>query len=69
MSPSQAQLDALTLNLDTINARSNFVPVISMRASPTMASWFLSNGNSTYNGASAQLTRASLKARSLPPTR
>jgi hypothetical protein len=24
--PSQAQLDALTLNLDTINARSNFVP-------------------------------------------
>ena len=57
--PSQAQLDALTLNLDTINARSNFVPSYFNAGFTNNGSivGFLSNGNSTYNGASAQLTR------------
>ena len=57
--PSQAQLDALTLNLDQINARSNFEPRYAAAGftNPGSIVGFLSNGNSTYHGASAQLVR------------
>ena len=57
--PSQTQLDALTLTLDTINARSNFVPTYFNAGftNPGSIIGFLSNGNSTYHGASVQLTR------------
>lgn len=57
--PSQAQLDALTLTLDDINARSNFVPAYFNAGftNPGSIVGFLSNGNSTYHGASAQLIR------------
>ncbi|HEY2975281.1 MAG TPA: carboxypeptidase regulatory-like domain-containing protein [Pyrinomonadaceae bacterium] len=56
--PTQAQLDALTLTLDTINARSSFVPryaAAGFNGASVVA--FLSNGNSTYHGASAQVTK------------
>jgi hypothetical protein len=57
--PTQAQLDALTLTLTQINARSNFVPRWQAAGftNPGSVVGFLSNGNSTYHGASAQLTR------------
>ncbi|HEX2523991.1 MAG TPA: carboxypeptidase regulatory-like domain-containing protein, partial [Terriglobia bacterium] len=57
--PSQAQLDALTLTLADINARSNFLPnwTAAGFTNPASVIGFLSNGNSTYHGASAQLTR------------
>ncbi|MGH9942671.1 MAG: carboxypeptidase regulatory-like domain-containing protein, partial [Pyrinomonadaceae bacterium] len=56
--PSQAQLDALTLTLDDVNARSRIVPRFAAAGftNPAFAA-FLSNGNSTYHGASAQLIR------------
>jgi hypothetical protein len=59
--PTQAQIDALpasTLDLATINARSSFVPryaAAGFTGSNLVA--FLSNGNSTYHGASAQVTK------------
>jgi hypothetical protein len=58
--PTQAQLDALPLTLDQINARSNFVPAFEAAGfnnpnSSVVA--FLSNGNSTYHGGSAQVTK------------
>ena len=59
--PTQAQIDALpasTLNLATINARSSFVPryaAAGFNGSNIVA--FLSNGNSTYHGASASVTK------------
>jgi Carboxypeptidase regulatory-like domain len=56
--PSQATLDALTLDLPTINARSSFVPryaAAGFNGASVVA--FLSNGNSTYHGGSAQLTK------------
>lgn len=58
-SPTQAQLDALTLTLDQINARSNFLPNYFNAGftNPGSIVGFLSNGNSTYHGASAQLIR------------
>lgn len=57
--PSQAQLDALTLSLDDIQARSNFEPRFEAAGftNPGSVVAFLSNGNSTYHGASAQLVR------------
>jgi hypothetical protein len=56
--PSQAQLDALTLNLDQINARSSFVPRYSAAGfNAANIVGFLSNGNSSYHGFSTQLTR------------
>ena len=57
--PSQAQLDALTLSLDDIQARSNFEPRFEAAGftNPGSVVAFLSNGNSTYHGASAQLIR------------
>jgi Carboxypeptidase regulatory-like domain len=61
--PSQAQLDALTLTLTQINARSSFVPsyaaagfINANQDGPNVIA-FLSNGNSTYHGASAQVQR------------
>ena len=56
--PTQAQLDALTLTLDDIQARSNIVPAFAAAGFTNAAMiGFLSNGNSTYHGASAQLSR------------
>lgn len=57
--PTQAQLDALPLTLTQINARSNFVPSYFNAGftNPGSIIGFLSNGNSTYHGGSAQLTR------------
>ena len=56
--PSQATLDALALDLNQINARSSFVPRFAnagFDGASVVA--FLSNGNSSYHGASAQLTK------------
>lgn len=56
--PSQATLDALPLTLDTLNARSRFVPAYAsagFNAQNIIA--FVSNGNSTYHAFSSQLTR------------
>src|ERR1043166_4758594 len=56
--PSQATLDALTLTLDQINARSSFVPQFAaagFNGASVVA--FLSDGNSTYHGGSAQVTK------------
>jgi hypothetical protein len=58
--PSQATLDALALNLDTIDARSSFVPSYEAAGFNTPGVnvvAFLSNGNSSYHGASAQVTK------------
>ncbi|MDQ3651953.1 MAG: carboxypeptidase regulatory-like domain-containing protein [Acidobacteriota bacterium] len=56
--PSQAQLNALPLTLDAINARSNFVPRFANAGfNANRVVGFLSNGNSTYHGASMQLIR------------
>ncbi len=57
--PTQAQLNALTLDLDQIQARSNFEPRFQAAGFTNAGSVvaFLSNGNSTYHGASAQLVR------------
>lgn len=56
--PSQATLNALTLDLDQINARSRFVPAYEaagFNGAAVVA--FLSNGNSSYHGGSAQVTK------------
>ncbi len=57
--PSQAQLDAMSLTLTAINARSNFLPNWEAAGftNPGSVVGFLSNGNSTYHGASGQLIR------------
>jgi hypothetical protein len=57
--PTQAQLNALTLDLDQINARTNFESrfLAAGFTNPGSVVGFLSNGNSTYHGASAQLIR------------
>lgn len=57
--PTQTQIDALTLTLDQIQARSNFEPRFQAAGftNPGSITTFLSNGNSTYHGASAQLVR------------
>ncbi|HEY8188085.1 MAG TPA: hypothetical protein VIF64_18595, partial [Pyrinomonadaceae bacterium] len=56
--PTQAQLDALTLTLSAINARSSFVPKYAAAGfNQVNLIAFLSNGNSTYHGASAQVTK------------
>ena len=56
--PSQSQLDALTLTLSDIQARSNY-PAAYANAGFNGARvvGFLSNGNSTYHGASASLAK------------
>ena len=56
--PTQAQLNALPLTLNQINARSSFVPRFAnagINGANVVA--FLSDGNSTYHGGSAQLTK------------
>jgi hypothetical protein len=56
--PTQAQLNALSLTLDDINARSSYVPRFAnagFNGASVVA--FLSNGNSTYHGGSAQVTK------------
>ncbi len=56
--PTQAQLDALTLTLSEIQARSNLVPQFADAGFTNAAMvGFLSNGNSSYHGASAQVSR------------
>lgn len=56
-SPSQAQLDALTLTLADIQARPRIVPRFANAGFTTPIVGFLSNGNSSYHGLSGQLTR------------
>jgi Carboxypeptidase regulatory-like domain len=56
--PSQAQLDALQLTLDDIDARSNYPAAYENAGfNDARVVGFLSNGNSTYHGASASLSR------------
>jgi hypothetical protein len=55
--PTQAQLDALPLTLAQINARDNLLPAYRAAGFTSNVIGFLSNGNSTYHGASAQLIR------------
>ncbi|HEX8137268.1 MAG TPA: carboxypeptidase regulatory-like domain-containing protein [Pyrinomonadaceae bacterium] len=56
--PTQAQLNALTLDLAAINARSSFVPVYAAAGfTGNNIIAFLPNGNSTYHGGSVQLIR------------
>jgi hypothetical protein len=57
--PSQAEIDALSLSLTDIQARPNFVPRYFNAGfnNPGSIVGFLSNGNSTYHGASAQVIR------------
>lgn len=57
--PSQAQLDGLGLTLTQIQLRPNFVPRYFDAGfnNPGSVVGFLSNGNSTYHAASAQLIR------------
>jgi hypothetical protein len=55
--PTQAQVDSLTTTLAQIQARSNLVPAYAAAGFTNAVVAFLSNGNSSYNGASAQLTR------------
>ena len=56
--PSQSQLDALNLTLDQIQARPIILPSFAAAGLTNAAMiGFLSNGNSTYHGASAQVLR------------
>ena len=56
--PTQAQLNALPLTLDQINARSSYVPRFANAGfNDASVVAFLSDGNSTYHGGSAQVTK------------
>ncbi len=55
--PTQAQLDALSLTLAQIQARPRLIPRYSAAGFTGNVVAFLSNGNSSYHGASAQLTK------------
>jgi Carboxypeptidase regulatory-like domain len=55
--PTQAQLDALSLTLASIQARSGTVPAYAAAGFGPNVVAFLSNGNSTYHGASGQLQK------------
>ena len=57
--PTQAQLNALSLDINQINARSNFVPSFQAAGftNPGSIVAYLSNGNSTYHSGSVQLIR------------
>src|SRR5207248_6249703 len=55
--PSQATLDALTLTLAQINLRPRLIPRYSAAGFTSNVVAFLSNGNSTYHGASALLQK------------
>lgn len=55
--PTQSQIDALPLTLANIQARSRFVPKFANAGfNSNNVIGFLSNGNSSYNGLSTQLT-------------
>src|ERR1700754_2255516 len=55
--PSQATLDSLTTTLDQIQGRSNILPVFEAAGFTSPIAAFLANGNSTYHGGSASLTK------------
>ncbi|CAN5821273.1 hypothetical protein BH20ACI3_BH20ACI3_27610 [soil metagenome] len=55
--PSQSELDALPLTLNQISARSSFVPRYLNAGFTSNLFDFLSNGNSTYHGASAAFNK------------
>ncbi len=55
--PTQAQLDAMTLTLAQIDARPNRVARFATAGFVNPVVAFLSNGNSTYHGASASVQR------------
>jgi hypothetical protein len=55
--PTQAQLDALTVTLVQIQARPRVIPAYADAGFTSNVVAFLSNGNSSYHGASAQLTK------------
>jgi hypothetical protein len=55
--PSQAQINALTLTLDQINARPRIIPSYAAAGFTNNVIGFLSNGNSTYHGGSALLQK------------
>ncbi|MFN7926985.1 MAG: hypothetical protein U0Y68_03410 [Blastocatellia bacterium] len=55
--PTQAQLDALTTSLATIQAQPRVIPAYANAGFTSNVIGFLSNGNSTYHGLSTQLTR------------
>jgi hypothetical protein len=55
--PSLATAGALSLNLQTINARPRLIPAYSNAGFTSNVVAFLSNGNSTYHGGSAQVTK------------
>ena len=55
--PTQAQLDALPLTLAQIQARSNIMPAYEAAGFGPNVVAFLSNGNSSYHGASGQVTK------------
>jgi Carboxypeptidase regulatory-like domain len=56
--PTQAQLNAMSLTLDDINARSSYVPRFANAGfDDASVVAFLSDGNSTYHGGSAQVTK------------
>ncbi|HEY9284662.1 MAG TPA: carboxypeptidase regulatory-like domain-containing protein [Pyrinomonadaceae bacterium] len=55
--PTQAQLDAMSLTLADIDARPVIIPAYATAGFTSPITAFLSNGNSTYHGASASLTR------------
>src|ERR1043166_9692724 len=54
--PSQAQLDALPLTLDDVNARSRILPQFAAAGFTNAVVGFLPNGNSSYHAASGTLT-------------
>ena len=55
--PTQAQVDAMTLTLAQIDARPRLIPAYANAGFTSNVIAFLSNGNSTYHGGSAQVTR------------
>ena len=55
--PSQADIDNLTTSLADIQARSNILPQFESAGFVSPIAAFLANGNSTYHGASASLTK------------
>lgn len=55
--PTQAQIDALSLTLAAIQARPRIIPAYANAGFTSNVVAFLSNGNSTYHGGSAQLSK------------
>ena len=55
--PSQSTIDAMTLTLSQIQARSNVLPAFAAAGFNGPIVTWLPNGNSTYHGGSVQLTR------------